>query len=364
MAGVSRQVSLCFSPKAAQICDNLPANLGRLSLVDGLIRAFGIAEKCHQITVSPALAKDLCVFHDEAFVAELLKDRLQDNFEISKTDAHYGLAYDCAPFLELGEYVKTVAGASLSAANYLISKSNDQKNQHVAINWYGGRHHALKRSASGYCYINDIVLAIIRLRTRYKRIFYLDVDLHHGDGVEDAFKFLKNVVTCSIHRHDKGFFPGTGQSSVSGAYNIPTKRGLGDANFKKIIEKKVLPLISSYNPDIIVLQCGSDGLANDPSGEWNLTIKGLVAVLSELVDRFEKTHFLILGGGGYNHTETARFCAWLTKTLVGDTNEWTDIPEHEQLDEYENDGFQFWTPGNKTEKLGRRDENKGISETL
>ncbi|OBA22744.1 Arginase/deacetylase [Metschnikowia bicuspidata var. bicuspidata NRRL YB-4993] len=359
MSSKQRQVHICLSGHTANICDKLPSNLGRLSLIDSLISAFGLYSKCLLVNVVPASAKELCVFHDEKYVAELLKERHEENTSFSKEEAKYGLLFDCPPFAGLHEYVLHVTGSSLSAANVLL-RNRDTDSQHVVINWYGGRHHAHKAGASGFCYVNDIVLAILRLRTLYRKIFYLDVDLHHGDGVEAAFRFLKFVTTCSVHRHDLGFFPGTGNSSGAGAYNIPTKRGLGDKNFKDIIARVVAPIIAKHTPDIIVVQCGSDGLASDPSGEWNLSIDGLASSISGLVDKFQSVPFLVLGGGGYNHTETARFSAWLTKTLIGDVTEWGDIPEHACLDAYENDGFQFWTPGNKAGKPARCDENKDI----
>ncbi|KAF8004724.1 hypothetical protein HF325_000181 [Metschnikowia pulcherrima] len=363
MPACERKVHLCHSTQAAAACDNLPSNIGRQSLIDSLIAAFGLHEICQLVDVVRASRKDVEAFHDQKYVAEVFRDRPEDPDDLGekkdiKQREKFGLVYDCPPFPQLGLYTGHVVGSSICAANVLLNADDDLQN--VAVNWYGGRHHALKHSASGYCYVNDIVLAILRLRIKYRRIFYLDLDLHHGDGVEEAFKFLNLVTTCSVHRHDVGFFPGTGAKSERGAYNVPTRRGLSDENFAKII-KKVLILMENVQPDVIVLQCGSDGLANDPCGEWNLTIRGLASGIMEIVNKFECTPFLILGGGGYNHTETARFCAWLTKNLVGDTTVWEDIPEHTHLDEYEQDGFRFWTPNNTKCKPGRRDENGDFS---
>ena len=80
----------------------------------------------------------------------------------------------------------------------------------MAINWSGGWHHAKRDSAAGFCYVNDVVLAIHRLQAAFKRVMYVDLDVHHGDGVEDAFSFTDKVMTMSIHKHEFGFFPGTG----------------------------------------------------------------------------------------------------------------------------------------------------------
>ena len=125
----------------------------------------------------------------------------------------------------------------LGAAQRIASGAAD-----IAINWAGGLHHAKKREASGFCYINDIVLGILELLRTYPRVLYIDVDCHHGDGVEEAFYTTDRVMTCSFHKFGE-YFPGTGTQEDKGkgkgkgyAVNVPLKDGITDEAFKSVFE--------------------------------------------------------------------------------------------------------------------------------
>lgn len=352
--------------------------------MSSLISAFGLDGQCELVPISRADFKTLSSFHTKHFVEALLRSRPdidveheehdkirsmlgiedtvnENSFDFSSSDesykisADFGLLYDCPLFPFLSEYVRWVAGSSISAANALLRPNTFS--QLVAINWYGGRHHCLKDRAAGFCYVNDVVLAILRLRSKYKSVFYLDLDLHHGDGVERAFEFSKYVSTCSIHRYDVGFYPGTGglDSSRKNKFNIPTKRGLSDENMLRLVKEIVFPLIERVLADAIVIQAGCDGLAMDSHGEWNMTIKGYSQAVVSVIQQFSDLPVLVLGGGGYNNVETAKCWAHITKEIVGDTSTWVEIPEHENSDAYEPDSYQFWA--NVGPKVGRREEN-------
>jgi histone deacetylase 1/2 len=127
--------------------------------------------------------------------------------------------------------------SSLAAAKRITSGAAD-----ISINWAGGLHHAKKREASGFCYINDIVLGILELLRTYPRVLYIDIDCHHGDGVEEAFYTTDRVMTCSFHKFGE-YFPGTGTQEDRGrgkgmgyAINVPLKDGLNDDSFRSIYE--------------------------------------------------------------------------------------------------------------------------------
>ena len=112
----------------------------------------------------------------------------------------------------------------------------------IAINWAGGLHHAKKREASGFCYINDIVLAILELLRIFPRVLYIDIDCHHGDGVEEAFYTTDRVLTCSFHKFGD-YFPGTGHINDKGkdkgrgySVNVPLRDGLTDEAFKHVFQ--------------------------------------------------------------------------------------------------------------------------------
>ena len=363
-----RQVFLATSDAATNVCDLLPSNKGRQSLIYGLIKAYNLERVCNgTVEIIPCLSKDLTVYHSEEFINHLLHPRdIEDNQDeefdkLNNLDEKFGLIYDCYPFTLMDLYVRITAGSSIHMAKTIIDKHrNKSSDQVIGINWYGGRHHCHKSRASGFCYINDIVLGINLLRKHLGSVFYLDLDLHHGDGVEDAFKFSKKTTTCSIHRYDVGIFPGTGGLKTSGVntFNIPTRKGLNDKSMSWIIEEIVLDLIENFGPKCIVIQAGCDGLSTDEHKEWNMSIKGYANTISRILKKFDKLPVMILGGGGYNHTETAKCWTYITGTIlqVPEINSWDLIPEHDKLDAYESDGFQFWTENNSS--CGRmKDEN-------
>lgn len=137
----------------------------------------------------------------------------------------------------------------LAAAQRIASGATD-----IAINWAGGLHHAKKREASGFCYINDIVLGILELLRVYPRVLYIDIDCHHGDGVEEAFYTTNRVMTCSFHKFGE-YFPGTGTQEDRGrsvgkgyAVNVPLKDGITDEAFKSVFEPVGCHRHSSSSP--------------------------------------------------------------------------------------------------------------------
>ncbi|CUM66288.1 uncharacterized protein PRCAT00003950001 [Priceomyces carsonii] len=427
-----RKVWITSSDVASKVCDLLPSNEGRQSLVSSLIQAYRLDCKCENvIPIYKAKTSDLEAYHDKRFLKCLLRKRsdidsssphygllrhilrAQDLQQVFRTKAvlqqsniehnlnvegdhredsdcgeeiqeigdlrneeqvysddedvddqeecdKYGLLFDCPVFPFMADYVRFTAASSILSAEKLV-KERSIDVQNVVINWYGGRHHCMKSKAAGFCYVNDVILAISHLRREFGKVFYLDFDLHHGDGVENGYKFSRNVMTCSIHRFDLGFYPGTGSHEffLPTAINIPTRRGLSDSSLLYITKETILPLIKSFSPGVIVIQAGCDGLGTDDHRQWNMTIRGYSKVIQLVIDEFSPAPVMILGGGGYNFTETAKCWAFITKEVIGIKEEWDLIPEHELLDEYEIDGFQFWT-ANNTRKKNIKDENDDI----
>ncbi|VDN34211.1 unnamed protein product [Gongylonema pulchrum] len=174
----------------------------------------------------------------------------------------------------------------------------------IAINWSGGLHHAKKREASGFCYVNDIVIGILELLKYHPRVLYIDIDIHHGDGVQEAFYLTDRVMTVSFHKYGNYFFPGTGDmydvGQDTGRYfsvNVPMKEGMDDENYHSLFKPIVRAVIECYNPSVIVLQCGADSLGCDRLGCFNLSFSGH----GECVDfvRSLGIPMLVVGGGGY-----------------------------------------------------------------
>jgi acetoin utilization protein AcuC len=224
---------------------------------------------------------------------------------------------DCPVFEGLYDYAVLAAGGTLVAANLIISGSAD-----VAFNPSGGFHHAGPERASGFCYINDVALACIILAEAGKRVLYLDVDVHHGDGVAYAFYDRSDVMTISFHENPRALFPGTGFEDEVGrgrgtgyCVNVPLPIGTYDQAYMKAFETIALPLITAYSPDVFVFELGADALADDPLAHLYLTNNVYADIIKHLLS-FGKP-ILATGGGGYNVDNTVRAWALAWSILCG-----------------------------------------------
>jgi histone deacetylase 1/2 len=167
----------------------------------------------------------------------------------------------------------------------------------------------------------DIVLGIIELLRFKKRVLYIDIDVHHGDGVEEAFYTTDRVMTVSFHKYGE-YFPGTGELRDIGvgagknyAVNFPLRDGIDDVTYKSIFEPVIQSVMDYYQPEAIVLQCGGDSLSGDRLGCFNLSMKGHANCVN-FVKKFNMPT-LVLGGGGYTMRNVARTWAFETGVLVG-----------------------------------------------
>lgn len=167
----------------------------------------------------------------------------------------------------------------------------------------------------------DIVLGIIELLRFKKRVLYIDIDVHHGDGVEEAFYTTDRVMTVSFHKYGE-YFPGTGELRDIGvgtgknyAVNFPLRDGIDDETYKSIFEPVIQSVMDYYKPEAIVLQCGGDSLSGDRLGCFNLSMKGHANCVNFVKSFGMPT--LVLGGGGYTMRNVARTWAYETGVLVG-----------------------------------------------
>uniref|UniRef100_A0A8D0FTN4 Histone deacetylase 8 n=1 Tax=Strix occidentalis caurina TaxID=311401 RepID=A0A8D0FTN4_STROC len=222
----------------------------------------------------------------------------------------------------------------------------------------------MKDEASGFCYLNDAVLGILRLRQKFDRVLYIDLDLHHGDGVEDAFSFTSKVMTVSLHKFSPGFFPGTGDVTDVGlgkgryySVNVPIQDGIQDEKYYQICETVLKEVYAAFNPDAVVLQLGADTIAGDPMCSFNMTPEGVGKCLKYVLQWQLAT--LILGGGGYNLANTARCWTYLTGVILGRTLS-SEIPDHEFFTEYGPDYVLEITPSCRPD----RNEPQRIQEIL
>jgi acetoin utilization protein AcuC len=225
---------------------------------------------------------------------------------------------DCPVFEGLYDYAVLATGATVAGAEKIAAGDAQ-----VAFNPSGGYHHAHADRAAGFCYINDVVLGCMTLAEAGKRVLYIDMDVHHGDGVQEAFYKRSDVMTISLHQDPKTLFPGTGFADEIGigegkgfAVNIPLPIGTCDETYMKAVKSLVLPLIGAYGLDCFVMEIGVDALANDPLANLSLTNNVYADVINELLN-FGKP-ILAVGGGGYNIENTVRAWSLAWAALCGD----------------------------------------------
>ena len=228
---------------------------------------------------------------------------------------------DCPVFNDMFEYASWACGATLTGAELILSGETN-----IAFNPSGGFHHARAEKASGYCYLNDLVLACLRFLDNGKRVLYLDIDAHHGDGVQEAFYASNQVMVISLHESGKTLWPGTGFENETGigagknfTVNVPLPIGICDAAYLEVFTEIVIHLIKAYEPDVFVLQSGMDALAGDALAHLELTNNAHAEIIDRLL-RFNKP-MLVTGGGGYHVDNTVRGWALAWKIMCGPGDE-------------------------------------------
>ncbi|CAN7938674.1 unnamed protein product [Ixodes hexagonus] len=346
-------------------CDRLPRIRRRCLLVHGLIKCYGLLKSVRIIRPQQATRSDLLAFHSEDYVdfletCEPAKDL--ETTEILDKALEHNLVDDCPLTDRIFTLVKRIAGGTLSAARALTQGHCD-----VAIHWEGGWHHAQRSEAAGFCYVNDVVLGILHLRHRFERVLYIDLDVHHGDGVQDAFSATDKVATVSFHQYEPCFYPGTGGVADVGigrgrgySVNVPLRSGVSDSTFVSVVATILTEVKRRYEPSAVVCQCGADSLSGDPLGAFNLTAGALSECLS-LVQAW-RLPLLVLGGGGYSSANVARCWTTLTATLLG-VNLDEDIPEHSFLMEY-GPGYELGVEPGRRPDLNDRDYVNGVVRTV
>ncbi|KAI8628956.1 hypothetical protein F5Y19DRAFT_435674 [Xylariaceae sp. FL1651] len=292
-----------------------PMKPHRIRLAHSLIMNYGVYKKMEIYRAKPATRLEMTQFHTDEYIDFLQKvsPENMDNFQREQTKFNVG--DDCPVFDGLFEFCGISAGGSMEGAARLNRQKCD-----MAVNWAGGLHHAKKSEASGFCYVNDIVLGILELLRFNKRVLYVDIDVHHGDGVEEAFYTTDRVMTVSFHKYGE-YFPGTGELRDVGigagkyyAVNFPLRDGIDDSSYKSIFEPVISSVMEYYSPDAVVLQCGGDSLSGDRLGCFNLSMEGHANCV-KFVKSFNLPT-LVLGGGGYTMRNVARTWAFETGLLV------------------------------------------------
>ena len=288
---------------------NHPLNIVRHAAVVDLLQMLGWLDVQQFRESRPATVDQLLEFHNRAYVRALQYANATGKVDPDVRERYQVGTLENPLFPGLFERASMTVGGSILSAE-LASQG------HVVFHPSGGTHHGRADRASGFCYFNDPVFAILTfLREGSENVLYLDFDAHHGDGVEDAFLEEARVSTLSMHEADRWPFSGSRSRPEKGAWNLAVPPGFNDSEFTLLFEEFVLPLVERTRADALVLCCGADCLAGDPLSKMELSN----GILWDAVERLVATGLptVILGGGGYNPWTVTRYWAGMWGRICG-----------------------------------------------
>jgi acetoin utilization protein AcuC len=289
-----------------------PLAIPRVSTCTDLCRAMGWLPDA-QFVVAPMATPDAVArFHDPEYVAALR--RAETARAVSEADrARFRIGAEGNPvYPEIYRRPMTSAGGMMLAARLAAEAGPGGRIVHCPG---GGTHHGRPARAAGFCYLNDPVLAILAwLDVGLDRIAYLDIDAHHGDGVQDAFHDDARVLTISVHEAGRWPHTGAAEDRAGGvARNFPVPQGLCDTELRFLLHTAILPLIAAHRPQAVMLQCGADALEEDPLARLSLSNNAHFEVAGALRDL--GLPLVVTGGGGYNPYTVGRCWAGVWATL-------------------------------------------------
>jgi len=308
--GPQRKAALVYSSRFEQFSygSQHPFQLHRYGLALELFDAYGLLQgsSFERRDCQPVSEARILTFHSPAYLQRLKEFSASDE---PRADFLFGLGdAECPVFQGLYDYAALGAGATLEACRLIVEEGFQ-----AVLSLAGGWHHAHRSRASGFCYLNDAVIAINWLLEQGKRVVYLDLDAHHGDGVQEGFYDQDRVLTISLHESGIYFFPGTGFEHETGSgagrgytVNIPLLAHADDPLYMRAFDEVVYPLLASFNPDLIVAQIGADTFRTDPLTRLEITTHSYAYIMRKL--QALKIPWVALGGGGYDLMNTAR--AW------------------------------------------------------
>ena len=284
-----------------------PFQAGRLAAGLSLLRAAKVLDDDDLLAFEPAADADLELIHDRDYLAAIARFSAPAPGPADPADAvRFGLTGDNRPFPGMDRAARLVAGATMAALDAVAAGDLGHVFAPVA-----GLHHAQRRRAVGFCLVNDVAVAIARCTRAWPlRVLYVDLDAHHGDGVQAAFYDDPRVCTVSLHETGRYLFPGTGEvhelgrpPGVGRSVNVPLEPRTGDDGFLAAFDAVVEPLAAAFRPDLLVTQNGCDGHADDPLSDLTLSLRGfreLARRLHRLAHRHCQGRWVATGGGGYD----------------------------------------------------------------
>jgi len=318
-----RNLAFLYSPEAEALSypPDCPFKTQRAGLARLRLKSLGLLGDENRFEFEPRRASlaELKPLHTAHYLEEMRRaadgdltvDGLRMGFGGPDTPVFKGM-FECGAW---------ACGAGLAGAELLLHGRAD-----IAFNLLGGFHHAFPDRAAGFCYLNDVALACMKLADAGKRVLYLDVDAHHGDGVQAAFYNRKDVMTISLHESGKTLFPWAGFENETGEgaghgynVNVPLPAETYDEAFLNAFDSVAMPLANAFAPDVLVLELGLDILAGDPLTHLRMTNN----VVVEIVERVLKLDcpMLVAGGGGYHVENTVRGWALAWRTFCGENDD-------------------------------------------
>jgi acetoin utilization deacetylase AcuC-like enzyme/GNAT superfamily N-acetyltransferase len=283
-----------------------PFQAGRLEAGLSLLRAAELLDDGDLLAFEPATDADLELIHDRDYLEALVRFSAPGSAMSDPAEAvRFGLVGDNRPFPGMDAAARLVAGATMAALDAVAAGALTHVFAPVA-----GLHHAQRRRAVGFCLVNDVAVAIARCTRAWPlRVLYVDLDAHHGDGVQQAFYDDARVCTVSLHETGRYLFPGSGEihelgrlPGVGRSVNLPLEPQTGDDGFLAAFDAVVEPLAAAFRPDLLVTQNGCDGHADDPLSDLALSLRGfreLARRLHRLAHRHCQGRWVATGGGGY-----------------------------------------------------------------
>lgn len=284
-----------------------------------IIRVSGVVDLCGmlgwfepgQFRDSPqASVEQLAEFHEREYIEALREADARGSVEKAIRDRFRIGTMENPLFPGLFRRASTAVGGSILAAELAMDG-------YTVFHPSGGTHHGRRDRASGFCYFNDPVFAILTLLNRgLERVLYVDLDAHHGDGVQLAFEQDPRVLTVSIHEEKRWPYSGPVEDrGGGGARNLPVPRGFNDSELEFLLEHAILPLAMEFDPEAVVVTCGADPLEGDPLSKLELSNGGLWQAVEKLVACSKRS--VVLGGGGYNPWTVVRCWSGLWGRLSG-----------------------------------------------
>lgn len=289
-----------------------PLAIPRVSTAIDLSRAMGWLPDAVYRDSPQATPEQLARFHTPDYIAALHRAEADQRVDAETGERYNFGRLENPVFPEMYRRPAISAGAAILAAELLLAGDAS-----IVYSPASGTHHARPGRASGFCYVNAPVLAILALLDAgIERVYYVDLDAHHGDGVEYAFADDDRVLTLSVHEDGRWPYTGKAEDRAGGRVrNLPVPPGFNDTELAYLMASAILPLGRAFQPQVVVLQTGSDALADDPLSRLELSNGALWSAVRDLIGLAPKT--LVVGGGGYNPWSVGRCWAGVWAVLNG-----------------------------------------------